>query len=86
MKKNEEVDLDCYLRSQNGKSESQIGYFYHWKRKRDEYGKLRCSTARRHIQKGKKIFEKKGMLREKVFGIKYKAPVRVRRRKKPIDK
>lgn len=81
-----EVALDCYLRYLNDQTDSQIGLHYHWKRRKDDHGRLQCMTARRHIGEGKKIYERKGLLREETFGIKFNMPVRVRRGSKPINK
>ncbi|MFC1968061.1 hypothetical protein ACFLVX_01555 [Chloroflexota bacterium] len=86
LKKKEEIALDCFHRRNRGQSEEGIGIHYNWKRQIDEHGNVRCVTARRYVSYGKMVHERIGMLREEVFGIKYKAPIRVRRRKKPIDK
>lgn len=81
-----EIALDCYMRYLNGQTETQIGLHYHWKRRKSDLGRLQCMTARRHIRDGEKIYARKGLLREEVFGIKFNEPVRVRRRRKSIAK
>ena len=84
-KRDRDIALDCYRRWNEGQTEEQIGDYYNWKNQIDDFGKTHCITARRYRKEGKKIHEREGKLREEVFGIKYKAPVKVQR-KKPIDK
>lgn len=85
-RRNQEVALDCSYRRNRGQTEEQIGDHYHWKKQIDDYGKTRCVTARRYVRYGEELREQKRKLAEEAFGIKYEAPVRVRHRKKPIDK
>ena len=85
LRRKQEIALDCFHRRNRGQTEEEIGIHYNWKRQIDEHCNTRCVTARWYVSYGKMIHERAGMLREEVFGIKYKAPVRVRRRKNLLE-
>lgn len=82
-KRNSKLAIDCYLQRINGQEAAQIGINNKWRIQRSENGKFRSVTAERYIKEGRRIYKE---LVEETFGIKCKAPVRTKHRRKPIDK
>jgi hypothetical protein len=67
-KRNADKTVKCFVLNKIGVKQEMLAFLYDWKTQENDYGAIKCSTARRHIRDGKRELQRRSLIRKKAFG------------------